>query len=300
MRDGDREMRLRYAGRCVQCGADLPQGTLAIYNSIAKKVRHLDCAGAEAPSNAKPESPTLPPTTEIDRGVAGASAMREFQRRQANDAIRHESRVAQSKAGIEAVFGTGFLGKVATLLAVDDSPPRARSSTKVWETGARGEERVGATLDTLGEVGVITLHDRKIPGSRANIDHLVITPWGVWVVDAKRYVEKKVDFDVVDSFLGFGGRKRLLVGGRDKTDLVDGVQWQMSKVQEALGSEIEVKGCLCFIDSVWPMLLADFSMRGVYICWPKKLTKTLLRSEEPVLDPEAVARRLSVAFPAAR
>jgi hypothetical protein len=33
----------------------------------------------------------------------------------------------------------------------------------------------------------VVLHDRRIPGRRSNIDHLVIARSGVWVVDTKRY-----------------------------------------------------------------------------------------------------------------
>jgi hypothetical protein len=283
--DGDKEMNLRYAGMCAVCGRPAPRGTRAIYNQHAKNVRHLECPAPVAPA-------------ELERGTAGGSAMREFERRQARDAARHEARVAESTASIQSLFGTGFLGKVAVFLAVDETPPR-RHSTRAWETGAIGEERVAARLDALGEVGVISLHDRRIPGTRANIDHLVVTPWGVWIVDAKRYVGKKVDFDVVDSFLGFGGRKRLLVGGRDKTALVEGVEWQVAKVQEALGPDVEVRGCLCFVESEWPLLLADFAVRDIHVCWPKKLATTLLRREEPRLDPEPLARTLAARFPAA-
>ncbi|WP_249934607.1 nuclease-related domain-containing protein [Microbacterium ulmi] len=32
------------------------------------------------------------------------------------------------------------------------------------------------------------MHDRRIRGTRANIDHIVIGPPGVWVIDAKRWV----------------------------------------------------------------------------------------------------------------
>lgn len=242
---------------------------------MAKNVRHIDCA------------------VTIDRGVAGGSAQREYERRQAKDLARHEGRVAESKASIQAVFGDGWMAKVATFIAVDPTPPRTRQSTKAWATGAAGEERVGARLDTLAEVGVITLHDRRIPGSRANIDHLVITPWGVHVVDAKRYHSKKVDFDVV------GGRKRLLVGGRDRTQFVDGVERQVAKVKETLDGVIPVRGVLCFVDAEWPLLLADFKVRDVYVCWPKKLARVLLHKEPPLLDPETVARRLAMKFPAA-
>lgn len=279
--DGDKEMNLRYAGTCVSCGKDISQGARAIYNRVAKNVRHIDCADT------------------IDRGVAGGSAQREYERRQAKDLARHEARVAESKASIRAVFGDGWMAKVATFIAVDPTPPRDRQSTKAWATGAAGEERVGARLDALAEVGVITLHDRRIPGSRANIDHLVITPWGVHVVDAKRYQGKKVDFDVVGGFFGIGGRKRLLVGGRDRSNLIEGVEWQVGKVKENLGGDISVRGVLCFVDAEWPLLLADFVVRDVYVCWPKKLARVLLRKESPLLDPEAVARQLAIKFPAA-
>ena len=33
----------------------------------------------------------------------------------------------------------------------------------------------------------MVLHDLAVPGSRANVDHLVIGPTGVWVVDTKAY-----------------------------------------------------------------------------------------------------------------
>jgi hypothetical protein len=39
----------------------------------------------------------------------------------------------------------------------------------------------------LDSRGVELLHDRRICGSRANIDHLAIGPGGVTVIDAKNY-----------------------------------------------------------------------------------------------------------------
>ena len=60
-----------------------------------------------------------------------------------------------------------------------------RSSTKAWERGAVGEERVAAILAKLDQARVTLLHDRRIPGSRANIDHIAVTAAGIWVIDAK-------------------------------------------------------------------------------------------------------------------
>jgi len=46
---------------------------------------------------------------------------------------------------------------------------------------------VAAALDNCCRPEVVVLHDRAIPGSRANIDHIGIGPTGVWVIDTKRY-----------------------------------------------------------------------------------------------------------------
>src|SRR6266571_1114104 len=85
------------------------------------------------------------------------------------------------------------------------------------------------------------LHDRRIPGSRANIDHIVVAPWGVFVIDAKNYkgrVEKR------DRGGFFSTDHRLYVGGRDKTALVAGVTKQVEAVRAALGDEL-ANGPIC-------------------------------------------------------
>jgi hypothetical protein len=56
-----------------------------------------------------------------------------------------------------------------------------------WRRGAAGERRTARLLDPLERRGWAVLHDLAIPGSRANIDHLVIGPGGVFVVDSKQY-----------------------------------------------------------------------------------------------------------------
>ena len=56
-----------------------------------------------------------------------------------------------------------------------------------WRRGAAGERRTARLLDLLERQGWAVLHDVAVPGSRANIDHLVIGPGGVFVVDSKQY-----------------------------------------------------------------------------------------------------------------
>jgi hypothetical protein len=79
------------------------------------------------------------------------------------------------------------------------------------------------------------LHDRSIPGSRSNIDHLAVVPSGVWVIDTKRYTGR-----VQRRNVGWWLTSRLLlvVNGRDRTPLVQGVLRQMARVSENVGNGV--------------------------------------------------------------
>jgi hypothetical protein len=56
-----------------------------------------------------------------------------------------------------------------------------------WRRGSAGERRTARLLSQLEGHGWAVLHDLAIPGSRANVDHLVIGPGGVFVIDSKQY-----------------------------------------------------------------------------------------------------------------
>jgi Nuclease-related domain len=56
-----------------------------------------------------------------------------------------------------------------------------------WRRGAAGERRTARLLAVLERHGWAVLHDLAIPRSQANIDHLVIGPGGVFVIDSKQY-----------------------------------------------------------------------------------------------------------------
>jgi hypothetical protein len=56
-----------------------------------------------------------------------------------------------------------------------------------WRQGAAGERRTARLLAPLERQGWAILHDLALSGSRANLDHLVIGPGGVFVIDSKQY-----------------------------------------------------------------------------------------------------------------
>nr|WP_249336100.1 nuclease-related domain-containing protein [Sinomonas gamaensis] len=247
-----KKMKLRYAGSCRECGASLPAGTEADYESETKAVRCLDC-GDRLGELAVPEVESSNGLPLNESGSAGASARREYERRKAKDEERLRER-------------WGRFGNLAVALSEE------RQSTKAWERGAVGEERLGARLDSLVEHGIAVLHDRRIPGSKANIDHIVITPDRIWVVDAKRYKgqpELKVEGGLFRPRV-----EKLLVGRRDCSKLVDGVLKQVQVVRN-LVPDVPVTGVLCFVEADWPLIGAFFSTRGVHVLSPRRLAKKL-------------------------
>ena len=95
--------------------------------------------------------------------------------------------------------GWGLLsGQLASWLGLVVAAPAAAAAgwglrlrpspdTVAWRRGAAGERHTARLLDPLERHGWAVLHDLALPGSRANIDHLVIGPGGALVIDSKHY-----------------------------------------------------------------------------------------------------------------
>ena len=150
-----------------------------------------------------------PAEPEFDAGTAGGSARREHERRHAN----REKRVREKHPHVAGL-----------MLALGDAP----THETVWARGAGGEEHVAKLLAKRLNADVVLLHDRGIPRSRANIDHIAIAPTGVWVIDSKRYKGK-----VAVSNPLFGQAK-LTINGRDKSKLIDGLAKQVDLVKAVM------------------------------------------------------------------
>lgn len=264
----EKQLRLRYAGVCRECGVELPARSEAIYERATKTVRCLGHGStpsvvSETPNVVEPadlEDPDAAAREVLDVGTAGGSARREFERRKA----RREQRVRANHPRLGGL-----------LLAISDEP----QSTAAWDVGALGEERLGRGLDALASDTLRLLHDRRIPGSKANIDHLAVTARGVYVIDAKKYRGRphlKVEGGILRPRV-----ERLLVGSRDCTKLVDGVVKQVDVVRALLQDHVPVHGVLCFVEADWPLIGGAFTTHGVQALWPKKLYPQL-QAEGPL------------------
>jgi hypothetical protein len=64
---------------------------------------------------------------------------------------------------------------------------RPTEQARAWQRGAHGERRTARLLNRLTRDGYVVLHDLAVPDSPANVDHLVIGPSGVFVIDSKQW-----------------------------------------------------------------------------------------------------------------
>ena len=131
---------------------------------------------------------------------AGRSAMQRYRRLR----YRHVARraflafvslaLAAAGADVASSFGTSgadgiFAGTLAAIglagLALAWWGPFGRAEMDRWRQGAAGEVSTAAILDAMAGRRWKVWHDLAVPTRRQNIDHLVVGPTGVWLVDSK-------------------------------------------------------------------------------------------------------------------
>lgn len=225
-----RLLRLRYAGTCARCARSLRAGCTARYAAADKSITCEDCIARESSMNG----------VAPDAGTAGASARREYERRTA----RREARIRTSHPRLGGV-----------ILALADEP----QSTRAFAAGGRGESRLGRLFDEIAATGeVVVLHDPRVLRPPGQIDHIVVGPAAVYVVDAKNYSGQVIVRST--GLLGLGA-KHLYVGRRDCSKLAVAMSKQTRAVHAALAGLDEAVGVpivpvLAFVDAEWPLLFA--------------------------------------------
>lgn len=327
-------MRLRYAGTCAGCGCALVPGDRAHYLRATKTVRCLPCGPGVEDRDAQrathhPSTPPTAPTAEVatvqlvqselpragvcddcgrrlrrgsealfapdgatilclecvtldvlhTAGIPGVGARREHARRLES----HRSRVRTTHPRLGGL-----------ILALRDDPAHVRA----WQTGAVGEEEFGRRLSGIASEKLKVLHDRRLPRSSANIDHLAVTSEAIWVLDAKHYKGK-----VETRGHGWFSRQPsdLYVGGRNQMRLIEGVKRQVDVVQSILSALATehgtpapmVRGGLVFIGAEFGLLPSPFAVDGVWIGWGTAIRKRLAGQtggDLPVVD---IAKRLA-------
>ena len=260
-------MRLRYAGVC-SCGTELAPGERAAYDRTARRVlclschadahadAHTDAAPADGTRDAGPQVDEVVEAPTLDVGVAGAAAIREYERRKAkDDAARAErSRVLEGDE----------------LVLLD---PTASTEHPRMEGGCcrRGTSRAGT--DGAGRMRP-RLRAPRSSGARQALQHrpLFVGAAGVYVIDAKRYKNADVSVERTGGLFG-PVVETLKVGGRRRTDLVDAVQgsatWSVGFWPRP--STLTSRSARCCVSSTPPSLSGRRTVgwKGCPPVWPE-------------------------------
>jgi hypothetical protein len=258
---------------CEICGQNFSKGESISWSRNLGVIR--------CPVHGEDEKAPIKKKIALVKGEAGGSAKAQYEKR--------------SKADSAKV--TFLRPRLAKLFRVDNVDSQ---TTKNWKKGAIGEQVIGGILDTLSfEFNFKVLHDRAIPGSKANIDHILISDRGVFVIDSKNYrglVRINSEGGILTSLV-----ETLYVGNRKQTTLVNGVKKQVSLVQKTLDEQkilAPVKGVLAFYDADWPLLFKPQEIDGVLLNSKGVKAAVLAQFRIDGLDIEKVSNYLEKFFPA--
>ena len=133
-----------------------------------------------------------------------------------------------------ALSRTGLLGLVVAGLVGWRLRFRPSEQARTWKRGAAGERHTARILDRLTHDGYVVFHDLAVPGSPANVDHLVIGPTGVFVIDSKQWTGQV--YQTTDG-LAWHNHYRL-----DRT--LDTVRWEAETVSRLLGTRATALVCV--------------------------------------------------------
>src|SRR5215213_9900909 len=151
------------------------------------------------PPAATPPAPAGPPSG--SRGSPGRSALAAYRRRRSEE-LAGWARTLVWRAPLVAAAGltgqvlatqvglpwAGLVGLVAAALVGWRLRFRPSEQARTWQRGAQGERHTARLLDRLTGDGYVVFHDLAVPGNtNANVDHLVIGPSGVFVIDTKQW-----------------------------------------------------------------------------------------------------------------
>lgn len=196
-------------------------------------------------------------------------------------------------------FTTGLLAAVglAALTVVSIRLIHPLRAARQWQLGADGERHTAQAIQSLAAYGCEFFHDLpfKDPSGRTfNIDHVVLAPWGVLVIETKARRKANDQKGPDSAKVKFDGAALRFPGHYD-THALDQVRantrFLAKKLQDRTGEKVP---CLPVIalPGWWVDTLTQNS--EVIVCNPLQLWKHLAHRTDPVLD--AAQRRRIAAY----
>src|SRR5674476_828485 len=161
-------LALRRAGGCG-CGGRWPVGTRAGWDRQRRAVVCLDCLGEG-----------------LRFGVSGSGEAATV-----GVVATPEPSVADGDAAEEPPTPASPMEPSPTV--VDVGSPGSSPQAEYERRAVAREGRVAARLAELSGPGVLFLHNRLPGQGHRDVDHVAVTAGGVYVIDAKRYKNAKVE-----------------------------------------------------------------------------------------------------------
>jgi hypothetical protein len=128
------------------------------------------------PKQPEPQ-PALPaPPAAGSLGHPGRSARTQYRRRRADELAAWTRSLTWRAPLVMAAVLVGWRLRF-----------RPSDQARAWQRGAKGERHTARLLDRLGREGYVVFHDLALPDSPANLDHVVVGPSGVFVIDSKQW-----------------------------------------------------------------------------------------------------------------
>jgi hypothetical protein len=160
-----------------------------------------------------------------------------------------------------------------------------------WRRGAAGERTTAALLEPLALAGWVVLHDRRVPGMAANIDHLVAGSTMVWVLDSKVWRGDIVRLG--DGELWYADapvRERVMVVAR----IAEAARVALARRPELASLDVAVA---CVLQGV--KALGNFlpSVEGVVLLTPHLLVPHIAENSAPTARAGELGIRLNAVFP---
>jgi len=160
---------------------------------------------------------------------------------------------------------------------------RLQVSADNYAKGAAGEVAVARVLGDL-DSDFVVLHDLNMPGSNANVDHLVIGPTGVFMIDAKHWSGRLT-----------AGPDTLWRGTTPIRRECSTATWGAQQLSNVVGRAVQP--IICFVGTALPQAVQHCD--GVTVCESDALL-FLVRDGIRWLDADSVAAIAAVARPLVR
>jgi Nuclease-related domain len=237
---------------------------------------------------------------------AGASAQAAYQRCRQREreawrdgmlwrvgAVAAAALVGGSLVGLTLGASLGWrLAALAALLAWWRLRPRPSARARVWRREAAMQRRTAEALEPLRQRGFLLLHDLTLPGWPASLDHLVVGPTGVWVIQSwrrRRFARLRRATSPWTAGCGTAAQPPRL-------------RWQAEAIADVLAgdTQLPVRPLLCVHGGGGRLAAPTPAVRDVRVASPRKVPDIVRhgpRARQDEVDP-AIARLLEVLHPA--